>query len=846
MSSISSNRKIQFVAVAIFFAAATVPMFYPISVNMGTMITDKYDGLLQTWMMLWNVHAWTTPAEVWNANMFWPHPDALAYSDHMIGAAIIAAPFYLITDNPIFAHNIFTYLSFVIGGLGMFLLVRRLTGNAAAGIVAGVIFAYCPWRMGRVGPETNLLANHWMPWALLYLHRVLDDDAAWWEIPLLGFFVFMLSLGSFYHAAMAAMIILTVVIVRLIAARGRFSAKVWVKLVGGGVIAFILLLPTVLPFYRVAESQGTVRTIEETMNLAADPVDYLRAAPWNRMWGKVTTRFENRRSRFPGENRLFPGLTVVLLAIAGLFASKPRDWEPDKKAYLWAAIVCFLLSLGPYLQIFWHQTRIPLPYLAVYHYVPGFGALRGTARFAMAVETELAVVAAFGFTYLFDKIKNKRNRALWTVGIVAVLFAEFFSSPVPHNRVAVGEEIPDVYKWLAAREGDFPIVELPQIPDFTWLPEETRYLEDSVGFKYMYFSTYHWKDMVNGRSSFIPRTNEHLFMLLTDFPSTKLVNILRYHGVEYVVMHSEGYYWETPSSQKRRVAETDKLLERAAEFGPDIVYKIPDPIEDEARRAWWTELDASGFFAPGKIKPGALFNLEIRLSGKDEQMPVYSFELVEYEAKAKIEGAGGTSEQVISQEDFVLIDPGESQWTSFTFQAPDNPGEYEWTVAVTLAGHGDLCKGIRFRQTVGEYPDSGDPGLLKATFIELELPRTLVAGEKFPITARLRNDGDTLWRAHRFNGRKSYKGVVMLAIRDWRNAEGKPLELWKNGIAYCMRAALEKSVPPGSETEVSMESRAPDIPGKYEIIIQMVDEHILWFEDSGGEKKIVEVEVIEP
>jgi len=46
--------------------------------------------------------------------------------------------------------NFSILVSFILSGLGMYLWVRRLTGNTTASIIAGSIFAFAPYRMSHL------------------------------------------------------------------------------------------------------------------------------------------------------------------------------------------------------------------------------------------------------------------------------------------------------------------------------------------------------------------------------------------------------------------------------------------------------------------------------------------------------------------------------------------------------------------------------------------------------------------------------------------------------------------------------------------------------------------------
>jgi len=850
----SPRRWLEAVGVVILFTLLTIPMYAPISLNMGSAILDQWDGFLHTWILAWDVHKLTAGlGGLWDANIFWPHPDTLAYSDHLLASSLLAAPFLLLTSNPILAHNAVTYLSFVLGGLGMFLLARRLTGSPFAAVVAGIIYVYCPWRFGQLGHESQLLTTQWLPFSLLFLHRVLQgtnrnvcppigqcpEKARWRDALLFGLFFALHSLSSYYLAAMGATAVITVIAVYLVRARGRFSKAVWIRLIAAGILAGLLISPAVVPYYRVSRAQGLEWDIKSVEQLSADPFDYFRAPPWNRLWGKVTTHFENRYNPACGENHLFLGLTVLSLALFGLFGFKPREWTVEQKAYLWVAIVAFVLSLGPYLHLAWRRLPIPLPYYAVYHLVPGFQGLRVPARFGMLVETGLAILAAYGFLRLLRRIRSKPKKAIWSIAIIAALFAEFYSSPLRHFKVPTGDKIPEVYKWLASQPNDFVIAEFPQLPSLSWLPEEKRLEEDPLGFRYMYYSTYHWKKLVNGRSGFIPPTSAHITEALMRFPSRETVNMLRYLGVKYVLLHTDSYKWEDNFNAAEYARQVGGFVPEVERFGADIVYEVPDPTGEKRRRKW-DNIEIKEIVVPKGVRPGSMFNLEIYLQTVD-YMPAYSFELVDFEAAARIRGLEGSSRQVRNKRDFIMIDPQGQQRISFTFNAPETAGSFKWNVEFTIRGMDEFTKEIGFEQNVGDYPDSSAPDILKAKFLNLEVPKSVKANSMLEIKGTVRNEGNTFWRAHRFDKQDDGRGLVMFGLHEWRDVNGviPPLK----AEPYCHWEYLESSVPPGGETAVRLTARAPEVPGTYEIVINMIDAEVALFEHAGGQSAITRIEV---
>jgi hypothetical protein len=69
----------------------------------------------------------------WDANIFYPATGALAYSEMLLVQAVQALPVYVLTGNPVLCYNLLFLSTFVLSGLGMYLLVRDLTGDPRTG-----------------------------------------------------------------------------------------------------------------------------------------------------------------------------------------------------------------------------------------------------------------------------------------------------------------------------------------------------------------------------------------------------------------------------------------------------------------------------------------------------------------------------------------------------------------------------------------------------------------------------------------------------------------------------------------------------------------------------------------
>ena len=102
--------------------------------------------------------------------MFYPMRDAMALSELLIGLLPITAPIQWVTGNPLLAYNAAFVLSFPLCALAAYGLALDLTGRRDAAFVAGLVFAFSPYRMNELS-HIQMLSYYWAPVSLWALHR---------------------------------------------------------------------------------------------------------------------------------------------------------------------------------------------------------------------------------------------------------------------------------------------------------------------------------------------------------------------------------------------------------------------------------------------------------------------------------------------------------------------------------------------------------------------------------------------------------------------------------------------------------------------------------------------------
>lgn len=129
--------------------------------------------------------------------------------------------------------------------------------------------------------------------------------------------------------------------------------------------------------------------------------------------------------------------------------------------------------------------------------------------------------------------------------------------------------------------------------------------------------------------------------------------------------------------------------------------------------------------------------------------------------------------------------------------------------------------------------DSRKPGMLRAEFTPRDsLPQHMEAGDKLELPIIVKNTGDTLW----LSGQTVRAGVVMPGVRIIDDRGQIIAELHGHPM-------LPHAVPPGQTVAVDIQFAAPAEPGTYTVKIDLVDQHICWFEEGGSQPLLFRIEV---
>src|SRR5688500_19334587 len=130
------------------YTAVTLLMARGVITRLSTgLVGGSFDPALNAAILAWGARTIPWTQSWFDFPAFYPATDALTLSEHLLGLGPVAWPLYWLTGDVIASYNLTLLATYVLCGVGMFAVVRRLTGSAAASFIAGFAFAFTPYRI---------------------------------------------------------------------------------------------------------------------------------------------------------------------------------------------------------------------------------------------------------------------------------------------------------------------------------------------------------------------------------------------------------------------------------------------------------------------------------------------------------------------------------------------------------------------------------------------------------------------------------------------------------------------------------------------------------------------------
>jgi len=488
--------------VAVLFVVLTIAMTWPQAARLSTQVYDSDDPLLSIWRISWIAHILPdSPSNLLNGNIFYPEKRTLAYTDSVLLEGLAGAPFIWAGVSPVTTYNALLLLSIALSGWAMWRYAFYLTGNNGASLLAGIVFAFVPYRFDHLH-HLELQATIFLPLTLLYFERTLDTGLRRDAVLMMASYVAEVF-SCIYYSIFLATALVPIAVARL----WKMPVETRQRVIRATIPTVIAGLIVVAPYgYAYALNRMTLgeRLESDILLYSATLRNYLATTSANVMHGGWSAHF-GQSERF-----LFPGVLAIALAGLGLYAIDRR-----RMTLVGVGVIGFVISLGLNTPFYQLLRALVLPYRG----------LRAPARASILVFLALGALGAYGWT----RVMRGRSKSVTTVATVVMAAALLLEFRTTMDRwLTVPSRPADVYRWLAAQ----PRSVVAEVPFAR--ADELHRIHDGL---YMFNSTWHWQPIVNGYSGFFPRSFMDLAEHTVSFPDDQSIAYLKTRAVDFIVIH---------------------------------------------------------------------------------------------------------------------------------------------------------------------------------------------------------------------------------------------------------------------------------------------------------------------
>lgn len=563
------------ILILLIFLVVAIIMYYPLSFNLGTRSVEDVpkDSAFNMWIMGWGSYALThAPWRFFEANMFYPFQHVLAWGDNLFSVTLVATPLIMLFGIVI-AYNSMLVISMALSGFTMFLLIKHLTKNVAAGFLAGVLWCVSVARL--TSGYMQVLPMYWIPLIFLFSEklRAKDSKKYFW------FFVISLfmQLATGIYIAIYTIIALGIYFVALAAAKKLSKQLVWtyakaLAITGG------LCIPIYLPSMIINFAHPTVRPVDQQVVLQWNDINPLFVP--GLLFSKTAKAFGAMLSYRPSMHSL--GLLLCFFLVASMVIALTRKGRMAKMHHssTWAIPIAFLVigifgvlsTFGAHINL-WDGRQLSNPFFTIpYQLMPGYKVMRIPARWEFIGTFGLAAFIGY-----YMSLPLKRIKPVWQVLVLVSVTGWLIIEHGIFNQgkhTAPNYATSPVYEWLSEQPGKEPIAELPVYPGKYYINND--YIEGPR----TYFAAMHLRPRTGGAySPFIPgRYTDQAGLINSLGDNPKTITYLKEIGIKYVILLPQDFKilgWDQ-NLGKLKKQQFDQLPYLTKVFDSDngIAYEI--------------------------------------------------------------------------------------------------------------------------------------------------------------------------------------------------------------------------------------------------------------------------------
>ena len=539
---------LKYFTIFLFFCVMTIIMTFPLILDLAeSIIGGLGDGVYFVWLIRWyqQVIFEGNGYLFFNPWMNYPQGWHLSTTETALASALPGVPFSLVL-GPVAGYNFAMAITFVLSGLSMYIWVRHLTKSDAAGLVAGTIYAFLPYRIAHfVAGHLNLSGTAWFPLYFMGLYEILKmrEKWKWWPVLLAGGALGLIGFTSMYYLYMTLLISAFFGLAYLILVNWKVikDFNFWKRIGAMLAVSAPMLYLSLKPFVQLSNKGGIAdRSIEYASMYSASPMDFFTYASDHFLFGKWISSILDRSLWI--ESSLYIGIVAIVLCVIFLIRSRHSEHKNIGKIALFIMITAFILALGT--DLHWNaksvivqipeflqsllgkaETPIYLPAYILFEHLPFYSKMRVIMRIGLFTLIFTSMAAGLGTAELL-KNKPTRWRLFTTLLILVFVFLDFYPGSYANNINKV--EARPVDHWLAEQPGEGAVIQMP--------------FEQSSDQLQVYYTLTHGKPFIGGDFN-ANQPPQYLYAapILANFPDEHSIPLLQEYQVEYVIVDSTSY-----------------------------------------------------------------------------------------------------------------------------------------------------------------------------------------------------------------------------------------------------------------------------------------------------------------
>lgn len=491
-------------------------------------------SLIQNWV----IHSLLTdPMNIFNAHIYYPYQNTLAFSDPMILTGILAIPVKIIYKEAISVYNFTLISSLIMLGFSTFALTYYLTKNYFLSIFSGLLLIFSPAVLDY-SVHIQVLAIWSYPLSILTFLLFIKTYKT--RFLILSLLILTTQIyNSVLPGYFIAFSFFIIFLFRSFGNRQLLKNIITLK----NIIIILLFIITLLPignaYFSVSKEFNYVRDIRDAVHFAFQPEDFLfpgiRTKLNSLLYESIpTNRFSQNNEFKPG----YLGLVFSALVILAFFyiIKNYKKISIEIKTFFTISVFGFILSLGPVLhlgrQTIHEPFMIPLPYALFYYIIPGFQGLRNSGRWNMLFMLAIVIVIGLILNKLLTKLSLKKQIIIYA-SLLFLIISEL--NPITLYPVIQTEDFPPVYSWLNNTPRNSAIIEMPI---YNW--NNGSFTGREIWRQY--YSTLHFRRTANGYTGFSPPPWQKFVTRTTlNFPDNKTLKELKSMGINIIIVHKKEF-----------------------------------------------------------------------------------------------------------------------------------------------------------------------------------------------------------------------------------------------------------------------------------------------------------------